>query len=281
MRKRARRSKNPRTFDGGAFVSVTMSAREVAAFKRSWPASGLPDRAITFEFQKSNGDLVDLRPFSVDGPAAVALSEDAWKHYESKKRNPLLQVVLPNRRGRKRNGGTGNCPHCGAKYTMKRHVCPVVRKRSNGRKATRQRNPLITGRNPRARGEQRLTVGGFVSKKVAAGYPGFAAALELHRKFHGREPVHFTRVRLEDGQPHVTRKAVVMIGEAPAIEYRTWRHADSKKSHTRDGRRITWRHKMGEDGGKPAYYVHDPLSGVTSLLGGTYRIAGRPAFYHN
>lgn len=175
-----------------------------------------------------------------------------------------------------------------------RDECSTARERRTGvalacgARHRRAKNPLLQvvlpnrgRRGRRMRLGQKITVGGFVSKAVASTYPGFARALELHRKFHGREPVHFTRVRLEDGQPHVTRKAVVMIGEAPAIEYRTWRHADSKKSYTRDGRRITWRHKMGEDGGRPAYYVHDPLSGVTSLLGGTYRIAGRPAFYHN
>src|SRR3990167_5202601 len=64
--------------DLGSDVSVTASADEVRAFKRRWPASGLPDRAITFRFQKSNGDLVDVYP-SVDGEAAVALSQDAWQ----------------------------------------------------------------------------------------------------------------------------------------------------------------------------------------------------------
>lgn len=230
-RRRARR-KNPSVLDGGAFVSVTMSAREVAAFKRSWPASGLPDRAITFEFDKSNGDLVDLRPRSVDGSAAVALSEDAWAHYESTKKNPPI-------RGYAARGGA------------------------------------------RVRGGQRISRVGFVSASEARTYPGFAKALALHRSFHGRAPTHFTRLRIEDGQQHVDRKAVVLIGEAPAIEYRTWRYQNSAKSHTKDGRRIVWRHKLGERGGKPAYWVHDPVSGVTSLVGGTYKVAGKPAFYHH
>lgn len=87
---------NPRIFDGGAFVRVSMSARDVAAFKSQWPASGLPDRSITFEFDKRNGDLVDMTPSNVDGPAALAMSEDAWKHYESSRgSNPKLMVLNP------------------------------------------------------------------------------------------------------------------------------------------------------------------------------------------
>jgi hypothetical protein len=68
-----------RVFDNGAFFTVQVLRAEVDAFKRSYPCSGLPSRAITFEFDKRNGDLVDIRPDSTqfDGPALVALSEDA------------------------------------------------------------------------------------------------------------------------------------------------------------------------------------------------------------
>lgn len=154
-----------------------------------------------------------------------------------------------------------------------------------GVRGRKKSNPPIRGYanrgGARVHGGQRIKVLGFASLAQARTYPGFAAALALHRRFHGRAPTHLTRVRLEDGSKHVTRRALVLVGEAPAIEYRTWRHANSSKSHTRDGRRIVWRHKLGEQGGKPAYWVHDPVSGVTSLLGGTYRIAGQPAFYHH
>jgi hypothetical protein len=166
-------------------------------------------------------------------------------------RNPLLQVVLPNRRRRSRR----NPPAYIRGYA---------------------------GRNgAKVRGGQRISRVAFVDHREAATYPGFAKALALHRSFHGRAPTHFTRVRVEDGSPTVTRRAVVLIGEAPAIEYRTWRYQNSAKSHTPSGQRIVWRHKLGEQGGKPAYWVHDPVSGITSLLGGTYRVAGKPAFYHH
>lgn len=80
---------NPRIKDLGDNVAVTVSAREVDNFKAGWPASGLPSRAITFEFQKSTGDLVDVRPDGVlenaqGGGAAEALSHDAWAAYATR-----------------------------------------------------------------------------------------------------------------------------------------------------------------------------------------------------
>ena len=49
-----------------------------------WPASGLPTEEITFEFDPSNGDLVDIEPSDLedqgaDGAAVLALSNDAIK----------------------------------------------------------------------------------------------------------------------------------------------------------------------------------------------------------
>lgn len=57
---------------------VTVTRKEVEAFKDSWPCSGLPDKAITFEFDKK-GNLVGIQPDSseFDGPALLALSQDA------------------------------------------------------------------------------------------------------------------------------------------------------------------------------------------------------------
>jgi hypothetical protein len=70
-----------KVFDNGAFFSVRVSRREVAAFNRSWPCSQLPDSSITFVFDNTNGDLVDILPYriadKVDGPEAGALCDDA------------------------------------------------------------------------------------------------------------------------------------------------------------------------------------------------------------
>jgi hypothetical protein len=57
-------------------MRVRVSEAEVAAFKKSWPCSGLPSCAVVFEFA-ANGDLIDLDPFHFDGTAAAALAESA------------------------------------------------------------------------------------------------------------------------------------------------------------------------------------------------------------
>lgn len=60
------------------YTKVTVHPSEVAAFKRTWPCSTLPDNtAIEFLFEP-NGDLVGLLPDPLDGPDVVALSHDAW-----------------------------------------------------------------------------------------------------------------------------------------------------------------------------------------------------------
>jgi len=70
-----------RVYDNGCFYSVTVSRREVEDFAASWPCCSLPLRAITFQFDKRNGDLVDILPYSiavqVDGSEALALSQTA------------------------------------------------------------------------------------------------------------------------------------------------------------------------------------------------------------
>lgn len=65
----------------GDNIRVTVSASEVADFRRQWPCSGLPDTGIGFTFDKK-GDLVDISPEGVDGSACLALSQDAWAFAE-------------------------------------------------------------------------------------------------------------------------------------------------------------------------------------------------------
>lgn len=200
-------------------------------------------RGAAFAAGAAAGVLDAIAQYATHKRDRVMARRSADRAWTRALRNPSLQLVLPN--------------------------------------SMRKKNPVVRGLNRKVRGGQRLSGLRIVSRAEARTFPGFRANLALFKKFHGREPTHFTRVRLEDGYPGVVRRAAVMIGEAPALEYRTWRHMNSAKSHTRDGRRIVWRHKMGEAGGRPPYLVHDAVSGVTSLLGGTYRIAGRPAFYHH
>lgn len=67
--------------DLGSTYRVYVSSDDVYAFTRTWPCSGLSwSRGCWFEFEKRNGDLVDIRhPGSSDGAALVALAEDAQR----------------------------------------------------------------------------------------------------------------------------------------------------------------------------------------------------------
>lgn len=71
--------------------NVTVTRSDVAAFKRQWPCSGLPDCGVTFYFA-ANGDLVDITSkvgsASWDGEAAVALSNDAQCYGAKRLRRP-------------------------------------------------------------------------------------------------------------------------------------------------------------------------------------------------
>ena len=69
-----------RVSDRGAFVRVYVSRQEVREFTDQWPGSNLPDRAVWFEFDKKNGDLVDMEPSDMDGEDAAALSQDAQEY---------------------------------------------------------------------------------------------------------------------------------------------------------------------------------------------------------
>lgn len=68
----------------GSAVNVTVSERAIDAWRECWPGSGLGGlRGVTFQFSKKNGDLIDIwyknsGAEKWDGPALVALSEDAF-----------------------------------------------------------------------------------------------------------------------------------------------------------------------------------------------------------
>ena len=75
-----------RAHDNGAFYSVSISATEVASFIQKWPCSGLVPRPIWAQFDKRNGDLVDMRhsPRDQDGPAMLALVNDGQAYAKRK-----------------------------------------------------------------------------------------------------------------------------------------------------------------------------------------------------
>lgn len=74
-----------RTFDNGSFYTVQCTTADVLNFANRWPCFG-PRAPIAFEFDKANGDLVDVLPSDADAyesmdPTGVrALSEDAQAH---------------------------------------------------------------------------------------------------------------------------------------------------------------------------------------------------------
>ena len=72
-----------RVFDQGCFYTVQVTRREVMGFKKTWPCSGLPDKAISFTFDKKTGDLVDTTYVEKDwsdGQAALALCSMAQEY---------------------------------------------------------------------------------------------------------------------------------------------------------------------------------------------------------
>lgn len=73
-----------RCYDQGALFRVTVDELEVYNFKQTFPCSGLPTSGVSFTFDKSNGDIVDLAPHNMDGPGVLALMDDA-KAYGAKK----------------------------------------------------------------------------------------------------------------------------------------------------------------------------------------------------
>lgn len=79
-----------RFFDQGSHYSVVVTEMDIDRFNDSWPASELRGlRGVTFQFEKRNGDLVDIEyrngdSEQWDGSALVALSEDAQKYGESR-----------------------------------------------------------------------------------------------------------------------------------------------------------------------------------------------------
>jgi hypothetical protein len=72
-----------RYHDNGSLYSVSVSPSDLRAFAATWPCSGMrnPSRGMWFQFEKSNGDLVDIKGErkSYDEGAVKALSEDAQK----------------------------------------------------------------------------------------------------------------------------------------------------------------------------------------------------------
>ncbi len=77
--------------DLGAYVRVTVSAREVEEFARRWSCFG-PRRALGFTLEKRSGDLVDVSgDRDMDERGVLALSHDANNYAAERLRLPSLR----------------------------------------------------------------------------------------------------------------------------------------------------------------------------------------------
>jgi len=63
-----------KTYDNGSFYTVSFTAKDAQAFSDKWPCSTVSG-AGSFQFAKSNGDLVDA-PERATSDAWVAFSQD-------------------------------------------------------------------------------------------------------------------------------------------------------------------------------------------------------------
>ena len=68
---------------GTTICEVSLEAREVALFNRSFPCSDIPEMDCFFQFEKKTGDLVDMSEHlsGVENNSAIsALCEEARVH---------------------------------------------------------------------------------------------------------------------------------------------------------------------------------------------------------
>jgi len=89
--------------DLGSLYLVSCDVLDVRVFNDLCLCSPIPERRISFQFQKSNGDLVDIRPDAnaFDGEALRALSQDAQAYGELVMRSINLLRTVRDRLGRR------------------------------------------------------------------------------------------------------------------------------------------------------------------------------------
>lgn len=74
-----------KTKQNGRYFEVTVSANEIREFRVKWPCSGLLLVPHWFQFEQSNGDLVDCNvEYGNNGTAIAALADDAKAYGQGK-----------------------------------------------------------------------------------------------------------------------------------------------------------------------------------------------------
>lgn len=94
------------------------------------------------------------------------------------------------------------------------------------------------------------------------GLPGYKEALASYERFHGAKPTHGMALTVDDGKPGHTVKVVVGLGKVPETHYVTPWKSNKKGYH--------WIHHHPK-GGEP-FEVLDPVTGITSKIGGSFRV---------
>jgi hypothetical protein len=104
------------------------------------------------------------------------------------------------------------------------------------------------------------------ARAIAAAFgqaDAFDAALKAHKTFHGVYPDKVTVYQVPDGKKKINRKFVAGLGRVPETHYYK-SHPDGNKANT------YWVHKH-PPGGEPLE-VLDPSTGLTSKIGGTFKV---------
>lgn len=239
---KAWRPKNPR---GGSY-STTIGGRVATVYRRSRQIPRERGRFLLGESRAATRVRV----------AASVLRAMRSRRKGRRLHNPVLQAILP---AIAQGAATGL-----GFAAANRLVGAANPRRSNGRhgveRTTRSRRP-----------SQRLSGAKIIPEAQYMHIPEVREALRAHQEFHGHNPIHLTRVRVADGSSKVTRRYGFVIGEAPEVAYNVWKHAKSNKRGQK-GKKLIWVHKFGEGGGKRPLLIHEPKTGLTSYLGGSYRV---------
>jgi hypothetical protein len=175
----------------------------------------------------------------------------------SRLRNPVLQAILP-------------AVLAGSASAVGMRLMDGV---LNPRRGRNGRHGVERAPRHLIRPAQRLSGAKIIDRERASclANADCRGAFDGYRRFHEADPVHLTRVNVADGSRKVTVRHVFAVGEAPEVSYQTWKHQRSNK-RGKGGKKLVWVHKFGEGGGKRPLLVHDPKSGLTSYLGGSYRV---------
>lgn len=165
------------------------------------------------------------------------------------------------------NPPTGRCHNCGGsgQDIHPTHGFPIPCPRCAGRGMMTRENPLLAvvgnarrkrRKNPTPAKQKKLTLDDVQNA------PGFEKAKKAFKKFHEQDPHGAVVMRFDDGKPGVTRKVVVALGQVPETHYVTpWE--SNKKGYY-------WVHKHPKKG--MPLEVLDPETGLTSKIGGTYKV---------